>query len=103
MVPDSVYGAPAHQKGGFGGRMLCMIILGKEYYPCLQTKVVIIRGMYCGLGALMGAPMVPDSGYGVPGHRQGGFGLENAWYDHFGKGLYYPRLCMLNKSGNFQG
>ena len=32
------------------------------------TKVVIFRGIYCGFGALMGAPMVPDGGYGAPGH-----------------------------------
>ena len=49
------------------------------------AKWVCCRGMYCRLGALMGAPMVTDGRYTSPGHRRGGLRQQNVIYDNFRK------------------
>ena len=56
------YRKAAYSGGGDGGSY------NKGRTKTGGTKVVIFRGIYCGFGALMGAPMVPDGGYGAPGH-----------------------------------
>ena len=84
MVTDGRYTSPGHKRGGLVQKEVLYDNFRKAWLVAKGwAKLGCCKGLYCCLGALMGAPMVSDVWYTSAGHGRGVLRQKIVLYDNF--------------------